>query len=42
MKIETTIGTVISVGVALFLVGAQYGYLKTEERFKLHQLDFVW
>ncbi len=33
MKIETTIGTIIIVGGVAFLVGAQYGYYKTRQRY---------
>ena len=33
MKIETTLGAVVLVGGVAFVVGAQYGYYKTKERF---------
>ena len=34
MKIETTLGTVILVGLGTFFVGAQVGYYKTKAKEK--------
>lgn len=33
MRIETSLGTVLFVGGVAFILGAQYGYHKTRERF---------
>ena len=33
MKVETTIGTVVIVGVVSFIAGAGYGYHRTKEVF---------
>lgn len=41
MKIETTLGAIVLVGGVAFLVGAQYGYYKTKERFYAEVANIV-